>query len=169
MRTPFLQALQVLLLTALAVSLIPAGAHLFEMAGKLNLSAEAYMQVQTIYAGWALFGISIFLSLVLLALHAWLLRHDRRAMWLSLLALALIGLTQVIFWTYTQPMNALTENWTVAPPDISAARAQWEYSHAVNAVLTFAAFLAGAASVVLSRRQMRLPDLRSGRDGTAAG
>jgi hypothetical protein len=169
MRTPFLQALQLLLLTALAISLIPAGAHLFEMVAKLKLSAEAYMLVQTIYAGWAFFGIPIFLSLVLLALHAWLLRHDRRAMWLSLLSLALIALTQVIFWTYTQPMNALTENWTIAPPDMSATRAQWEYSHAVNAVLTFAAFLAGVAAVLLSRRPARLPDLRSGRDGTVVG
>lgn len=155
MRTLYLHTLQILLLVVLAVSLIPAGAHLFEMSGKLRLPDDAYMQVQTIYAGWALFGLPIFLALALLALHAWLFRHDRRVLWLSLSGVALIALTQAVFWTYTQPMNALTDNWTVAAPDISAARAQWEYSHAVNAFLTFAAFLAGAVAVVLSRPHMR--------------
>jgi hypothetical protein len=158
MRTPFLKALQILLLATLAICLAPAGAHLFEMSGKLDLPDETYMQVQTIYAGWAFFGIPVILSLLLLALHAWLLRHDRRAMWLSLLALALIVLTQVIFWTYTQPMNALTGNWTIVPPDLAAARAQWEYSHAVNALLTFGAFLAAAAAVVLTRPTLLRPD-----------
>jgi hypothetical protein len=34
-----------------------------------------------------------------------------------------------------------TNNWTITPQDFEAARRQWEYSHAVNAVLTFVALL----------------------------
>src|SRR5262249_48661511 len=64
-------------------------------------------------------------------------RAKRTAFLLSLTALLCLGATQVIFWTFTYPMNAATNNWTVIPQDFEAARLQWEYSHAVNAVLTF--------------------------------
>ena len=36
----------------------------------------------------------------------------------------------------------------VTPEDFEAARRQWEYSHAVNALLTFVAFLAITISVI---------------------
>ncbi len=45
-------------------------------------------------------------------------------------------------------MNVLTQNWTMPPPNLAAARTQWEYSHAVNAVLTFLAFVAAALAIV---------------------
>jgi len=32
-------------------------------------------------------------------------------------------------------MNVASNNWTVTPADFEAARRQWEYSHAVSAVL----------------------------------
>lgn len=145
-----LRFLQVLTLALLALALIPAGAHLFEMRAKLALPPETYMQVQTLYAGWALFGIPIILSLVLLLVLAWMHRNDAGALGLTVLALLLMGGTQAIFWAYTQPMNVVTQNWTVPPPNLAAARTQWEYSHALNAILTFLAFLAAAWAIVRS-------------------
>jgi hypothetical protein len=47
----------------------------------------------------------------------------------------------VIFWTFTYPMNVATNNWTITPQDFEAVRRQWEYSHTVNAVLTFVALV----------------------------
>lgn len=143
-----LRLIQFLALVALALALVPAGAHLFEMPAKLALTPEIYMQVQTIYAGWALFGIAIYLSLILLLLLIWLHRHDARAVILTLLALLLMAGTQGIFWAYTQPINVETQNWTVLPHNLAAARTQWEYSHAINALLTFGAFLAATAAVL---------------------
>jgi hypothetical protein len=49
-------------------------------------------------------------------------------------------------------MNALTKNWTIMPPDLEAARQQWEYSHAANAVLTFAALALIAVGALASQR-----------------
>ncbi len=49
-------------------------------------------------------------------------------------------------------MNAATENWTVMPENWEALRMQWEYGHAVNAVLTFVAFVCVSLSVVVGRR-----------------
>jgi hypothetical protein len=43
---------------------------------------------------------------------------------------------------FTYPINRATDNWTVLPEAFEVARRQWEYSHAVNAVLTFAGFVA---------------------------
>jgi hypothetical protein len=153
MTARFLTYIQLLLLVLMAILLIPAGAHLFELPGKMALSPGDYMTVQGIYAGWALFGLPIFLAMAVLALHAYLVRRDRLAMWLSLLAVVCIALTQVIFWSFTQPMNALSENWTVMPADLETARRQWEYSHAINAGITFAGFVLGCLAVLAARRQ----------------
>ena len=148
-----LLALQFTLLLCLAVILIPVGAHLFEYPAKMVLEPAEYMVTQRIYAGWAWFGLPIYAAMILLAVHAFALRKHRLPMAFSLAALALIILTQLIFWRYTFPMNALTQNWTVTPSDVAAARWQWETSHALNAILTFLAFMLGSLSILLSRRR----------------
>ena len=51
--------LKVLTLALTAIILVPSGAHLFELPGKIGLSRDAYFTVQGIYAGWALFGLPI--------------------------------------------------------------------------------------------------------------
>ena len=148
-----LLALQFTILFCLAVILIPAGAHLFEYPAKMGLEPAEYMVTQRIYAGWAWFGVPIYAALILLAIHALVLRKNRLPMVLSLVAFAVVVLTQVIFWRYTFPMNAITHNWTVSPPDIAAARWQWETSHALNAILTFVAFILGTLAILVSRRR----------------
>lgn len=142
------------LLTVLAVGicLIPAGAHLFELPNKIGLPAEQYMIVQRIYAGWALFGVPIAAALLLTLAHTVLVRDEPIAFRLSLAAFALIALTQVIFWTFTYPMNVESQNWTAMPENFEVARRQWEYSHAVNALLTLGAFVAITVAAVAGRR-----------------
>ena len=54
-----------------------------------------------------------------------------------------------------------SNNWTVTPADFESTRRQWEYSHAVNAVLTFVALVTITASVVTRKRDlavMRAPE-----------
>ena len=41
-----------------ALALVPAGAHLSELANKVTLPPDQYLVVQQIYRGWALFGIA---------------------------------------------------------------------------------------------------------------
>src|SRR5262245_7000837 len=90
--------------------------------------------------------------LLLTLLHTFMVRRDRTAFVLSLAAFLCLAATQAIFWTFTSPMNVAGNNWTVMPADFEAARRQWEYSHAVNAVLTFAALLAVTSSVLVHKR-----------------
>lgn len=142
-----------LAILTVAVCLVPAGAHLFEMRNKMLLSPDSYMTVQAIYAGWALFGIAILAALVFTLWHTVLVWRLPRGRWLSLLSFILIAATQAIFWTATFPMNVLTENWTVMPTDLEAARRQWEYSHAASAVLTGLALLAIVVSALAAARE----------------
>jgi hypothetical protein len=130
-----------LAITLVALCLVPAGAHLAELPGKIVLSAGEYMAVQKIYAGWSLWGIAIFAALATTLIHTVLVWREPQVRWLSLASFLALAATQVIFWLYTLPMNVLTRNWTVTPENLDLARRQWEYSHAVNAVITFAAFV----------------------------
>jgi uncharacterized membrane protein len=139
-----------LALISVALCLVPVGAHFFEFANKMSMPPSEYMTVQKIYAGWSLFGVVIFAALLLTLLHAFLARNDRTPFLLSVAALLCLVATQAVFWIFTYPMNVASNNWTVTPADFEAARRQWEYSHAVNAGLTFAAFIALAGSVIRS-------------------
>ena len=50
-------------------------------------------------------------------------------------AVVMIAVTHTIFWSLAQPMNELTQNWTVMPADVEQARqAMGMLPHAVNAV-----------------------------------
>jgi len=148
-----LTIVRVLGLVSIALYLIPTGAHLFELPGKMMMSPNNYMVVQRIYTGWALFGLVIFAAMLLTLLHAIMLRRERASLALSLGALLCLVTTQVIFWLFTYPMNVASQNWTVTPEPFEAARHQWEYSHAASALLTFAALVLFA--VASSGREQR--------------
>lgn len=136
-------------LTALA--LVPAGAHLFALPNKIGLVQGDYFIVQSIYRGWAWFGIVLFGALAAdLALMV-ALRGTGTAFALAAAALAAMALTLVIFFAWTFPANQATSNWTIVPADWQALRQQWEYAHAAGAVLTFAS-LCALILAVLSRR-----------------
>ena len=135
------ESVRLLAVISVAICLIPAGAHFFELVNKMSLSTAEYITTQKIYAGWSFFGVAIIAAIVFTLTHTLMVRAKRTAFLLSLTALLCLGATQGILWTFTYPMNAATNNWTVIPQDFEAARLQWEYSHALNAVLTFVALV----------------------------
>jgi uncharacterized membrane protein len=124
------------------LAMAPAFAHLLELPNKINLPRDEYFTVQQIYRGWALLGIVVVGALLSTLFLTVLLRNHRPAFILSLIGFICIVATQVFFWTYTQPANLATHNWTMMPQDWEALRRQWEYSHAASAGLNFVAFVA---------------------------
>jgi hypothetical protein len=81
-----------------------------------------------------------------------------------LLELALIPSARC--WPFEQEdatCDAATTNWTVVPENWQAIRTQWEYSHAVNAVLTYFAFISVAAATQVDRGR-RSPSLTGRRE-----
>jgi len=139
-----------MMLTALA--LVPAGAHLFELPNKIGLAREAYFTVQSIYRGWALFGVALIGAILLNAVHAVLVRGEPAAFRPALLATVLLFATLAIFLVWTYPANQATANWTTAPANWLDLRRQWEYAHAAGAVLTFAALACLTLSLLAARR-----------------
>lgn len=146
-RTPMKYA-QFLSLLFTALALAPALAHLMELPNKIGLSREAYLAVQQIYRGWALLGIVVIGAMVFTFALAVLSRGRGRTFALALIGFLCIVGTQVIFWTFTFPVNQATANWTTLPENWMALRTQWEYSHAASAVLNLIAFVSIALSVL---------------------
>src|SRR6185312_9632168 len=104
-------------IAATLISLAPALAHLFELPRKMTLSRDAYFTVQQIYSGWALFGVSIFVQLITIALLAFLSLGESCVFRPVVAALLLLVAAQVLFWHFTFPANTATRNWTVMPAD----------------------------------------------------
>lgn len=141
--------LKLIALVLTAFILIPGGAHLFELPGKIDLPRDAYFTVQGIYAGWALFAVPIFAALIANAMLFYLMRRRRvaEAGWaLGAAVLILAGL--VVFFAFVFPGNRETLNWTAQPENWEALRFNWESGHAANAILTFLAFLCTARAAV---------------------
>jgi hypothetical protein len=122
------------------IAILPAGAHLLEVPNKLKLAQADYFTVQQIYAGWALFGIVLFAAIASTLGYVIALQQSGRPFLYPLLALMLVLLNLGLFFLFTFPANRATSNWTLVPPDWETLRTQWEYSHAVNALVIFAAF-----------------------------
>jgi hypothetical protein len=148
-----MRAIQFLSIILTALALVPGGAHLFALSNKIDLAEAEYFTAQAIYRGWALFGIVVIAALLVNFLLAFLLRDQRLPALLALAATICVGLTLVIFFIWTQPANAATANWTQIPDNWRSLRAAWEYSHAVNAAITFIALCASVLSALLARAQ----------------
>lgn len=134
------------IVTGLAV--IAPAAHLFELPGKIQMPAQDYFVVQRIYLGWWMVGLFLPAALTLNIVLALTVRADRMALVLACIAAALIVLNLAIFMIWTQPVNTVTNNWSVRPENWQALRTQWEYSHAVNAGVTFLAFCAATLAAL---------------------
>jgi hypothetical protein len=146
--------LKLVALALTALTLIPSGAHLFELPGKIDLDRDAYFTVQGIYAGWAWFAVPIFAAI--LANGALFLaerRRDPAAARAALLSSALTVLSLIVFFIWVFPGNQATANWTEMPENWEALRRQWEYGHAANAVIVFAALLATGRALISSGRE----------------
>jgi hypothetical protein len=144
-----LTVLKILTLFLTMLTLAPGLAHLFELPNKIGLPRDAYFIVQGIYAGWAWFGVVILAAIaanLILAFRLW--RHNRRAALFAVCSAALIAVSLAVFFTWTFPANQATLNWTTIPDDWERLRAEWEYSHAANALINTGAFLATAAAVI---------------------
>ena len=140
-----------LLLTALA--LVPAGAHLFELPHKISLSRDAYLTVQSIYAGWAWFGIIDQAALIMNVVLANMLRRQRPAVYFATAAAICFVVFFVIFFTWTFPANQVTSNWTTMPDNWSRLRQKWEYSHAANAVVMLIALCSVTLAVITAHQE----------------
>lgn len=145
------RAIQFLAIVLTALALVPVAAHLFAVPNKIDLAQTQYFVVQNIYRGWWLFGLAPFGALATNLLLTILMRHQRGPFRLALAGFLCIAATLAIYFTWTEPANKATNSWTVVPDNWIALRAQWEYSHAVNAIITFIGLCAVTLSALTAR------------------
>lgn len=141
--------LRIITLSLMAIVLVPGGAHLFELPGKIRLDQATYFTVQGIYAGWALFGAPL-IAAILANVALYFAERGQcpaAARW-ALVSAALITVSLGLFFTVVYPANQETVNWTIQPQNWEALRSRWEFGHGINAVITFLAFLATSLAVV---------------------
>jgi hypothetical protein len=119
------------------------------------MARSAYFVAQQIYAGWALFGIVLFGALLANLAHTIVLCRLGRPFGYTLASFLLITASLVIFFVWTFPTNQATNNWTVVPDNWNRLRIQWEYSHAANAIVTFAALVCVVIAVLRQPSQAR--------------
>jgi MFS family permease len=147
------KASQFLAIVLTALALLPGGAHLMSLPAKIGMPEDPYFVAQQVYRGWAWAGVVIFLAIF--ANFAAAFFADGRRRRLFTVAGLLIAATLALFFLWTYPANMATGNWTSVPENWEQLRIQWEYSHGINAVLTFLALLCavGGALSIDSRRE----------------
>lgn len=131
-----------------ALALVPSGAHLAALPNKMALPQTQYFTAQSIYYGWAILGLLWAAAIVANGLLAAIVRDQKWPFWLAVLAAICFVLTLAIFFVWTFPANQATNNWTAAPGNWETLRRQWEYSHAANTVIVFAALCLTTLSVL---------------------
>jgi MFS family permease len=154
----FTKATQFLAVVLTALALLPGGAHLMSLPAKISMPEDPYFVAQQVYRGWAWAGVVIFLA-IFVNFAAAFLTHGRRRQLFAVAGL-LIAATLALFFVWTYPANQATGNWTSVPENWEQLRIQWEYSHAVNAALTFLALLC-AVGAALSTDLPRETDRRN--------
>ncbi|MGH6926338.1 MAG: DUF1772 domain-containing protein [Propylenella sp.] len=147
-----LKTMKFLAIVVMALALVPGGAHFFELPNKVGLGETEYFSVQQIYAGWALFGIVLFGALALNFTLAILLRGDRPAVYFAAAGFLAMAANLALFFIWTFPANQATANWTTVPENWEALRAQWEYSHAANALVTLLGFCSITLAALTARK-----------------
>jgi hypothetical protein len=105
-----LRIVQFLAIVLTALSLVPGGAHLFELLNKINLTAEQYFVVQGIYRGWNLFAFVLIPAVIVNFVLAVMMRAHAFASAMAFLAGACMIATLVIFFIWV--------GRPIAPPSI---------------------------------------------------
>jgi hypothetical protein len=102
------QLLHILTVILVAIAMALSLAHVLELPGKLRLDRDTYLKVQTIYyPGFTIGGISEPLAALALLMLLFMTQTGTAAFWLMLMAFIALGLTHLIFWLMTQPVNKL--------------------------------------------------------------
>jgi hypothetical protein len=134
-----------------ALSMGMAFCHLLALPAKLAYPGPVWLLLQqTLYGNYRVLGLLLELGALGCALILVLFARRRPALgWVVFAAVCLAG-AQAAWWAGVAPVNTQVAALTAQslPPDWTLLRVQWEYAHAVRAVLQVAALSALVVSVL---------------------
>lgn len=140
-------------LTLGALSMALSFCHLMELLPRLRWEPSLWMAA-TVFGGlYALFGsVGALIDIgALIAVAVLTLAVRRRPGFRAAAAgAALFFGAHALWWAFVFPMNGVLATWRpgVVPADFVSVRNQWEYAHAVIAVVKLAGFMALVLSVL---------------------
>jgi anthrone oxygenase-like protein len=164
------QALQIVAVYLVAVTMSLSLAHALELPGKWRLDKKTYVAVQTIYyPGFTYAGFGEILGIIAMLMLLIATPAGNAAFWWTLAGWICLVTAHGLYWLLIHPMNKLwlkdrqlegfgggffrfdpMNRHGPAEDDGDAwqrARDQWEYSHAVRAVLASVALIATTIAV----------------------
>ena len=162
-----LALLQVAAVMVVALATALAVAHALEFPGKKRLDEATYRAVQRIYyPGFTLGGIAEIPAILATAVLLVPAPAASVAFWLVLIAVLCAAAMHALYWLVTHPVNRFwMEGQPVSasgaaffgpagkrqgpPPDWTALRDRWEYSHVARAVLGGISLLALVSAVAV--------------------
>lgn len=128
-----------IMLTSLSLSL--SMAHLLELPQRMKFSQQLWVAVTVFENVYRLFGSvgAVFeIGAILAAIVLAFLVHKRRSVFYWTLAGAVLLVLAFVSWIlFVAPMNAEFARWLTnpVPADWTRYRNQWEYAHAINAII----------------------------------
>ncbi|HEX5281023.1 MAG TPA: hypothetical protein VFW28_13170 [Micropepsaceae bacterium] len=138
-------------------TVIPSVAHALELPGKLRLTREQYLAVQTIYyPGFTAIGAAEPLTIVVLAVLLALTPAGTTTFWLVAASLFSVAITHALYWVLTAPVNKIwlrgqalssgaqrffEAGGSVNESDWTILRDRWERSHLYRAASSIIAFV----------------------------
>jgi hypothetical protein len=157
--------LQVVTVFLVAIAMSLALAHALELPGKMRLSRETYIAVQTIYyPGFTYGGVGEGLGMLMTLILLLATPTSRPAFWWTVTAFAALVIMQTVYWVFTHPVNKFWMKDTqlkgpaggflsLDPMKQGAAaedgsegwkrlRNRWEYSHVLRAIFSVTALIA---------------------------
>jgi uncharacterized membrane protein len=133
-----------LMLTSLSLSL--SMAHLLELPQRIKFERQLWVDVtvfQNVYRLFGSVGAVFEIGAILAAIVLAFLVHKRRSAFYWTLGGAVLLIIAFASWLlFVAPMNAEFARWLTnpIPADWTQYRNQWEYTHAINAIIKLFGF-----------------------------
>jgi hypothetical protein len=149
-----------LMLAAFSLSL--SMTHLLEMPQRMQFNQQLWVRVTVVENVYKLFGTvgaGFEITAILTAIILTLLVHNRGSTLYWTLGGAILLVLAFVSWiVLIAPMNAEFAKWLTdsIPADWTRYRDQWEYAHAVNAVIKIMGLSSLAISVLVEIPKTRL-------------
>jgi Domain of unknown function (DUF1772) len=138
-----MKLLRLLTIMLTALSMSAAFAHLLEMPAKIHYDGPKWLNLlQTLYPTFGkVSGVCEIGAVVASFILVVAVRKQPNAFRWTLLGTSCLAATHAIFWIWVAPVNATMVPLTpeTLPVDWTRLRDQWEFSHAIRALLQIAA------------------------------
>lgn len=148
-----------LLLATLSLAL--SFCHLMEMPVRLGWQPALWMMVTNFGGLYFLFGTAgaaiDVLAIIASALLAFVVRNRHPSFQLTVVGSAFMAAGLAIWFGFVAPVNAIMATWSPGPipENFASVRDQWEYSHAIIAVMKFIGMTALLLSVLVDTGPVR--------------